>query len=158
MTGRLKRDRVHHHVKIVQRPQGGNLTGAEVMLSRYILLRRCMLPCRGCHRLQMQQIRHGSMGGYGCSVSRCLILHIIKGKAPGCQCMTDWDHANPVQCSRLHRSDRYTLTGQIGLIRGLAKLLFQGSNIASRRGRRSRSLWPTQRSLKPILWFKSVKS
>ena len=47
------------------------------------------------------------MGGYGCSVSRCLILHIIKGKAPGCQCMTDWDHANLVQCSRLHWSDQY---------------------------------------------------
>ena len=46
------------------------------------------------------------MKGYGCSVSRCLILHIIKGKAPGCPCTTDWDHANLVQCSRLHRSDR----------------------------------------------------
>ena len=46
------------------------------------------------------------MGRYGCNAFRCLILHIIKGKAPGCPCMTDWDHANLVQCSRLHRSDR----------------------------------------------------
>ena len=46
------------------------------------------------------------MKGYGCSVSRCLILHIIKGKALGCPCTTDWDYTNLVQCSRLHRSDR----------------------------------------------------
>ena len=46
------------------------------------------------------------MKGCGCSVSRCLILHIINGKAPGCPCTTNWDHANLVQCSRLHRSDR----------------------------------------------------
>ena len=46
------------------------------------------------------------MKGYGCGVFRCLILHIIKGKAPGCPCTTNWDHANLVQCSRLHRSDR----------------------------------------------------
>ena len=72
-------------------------------------------------------------GGYGCSISRCLILHIIKGKALGCRCMTDWDHANPVQCSRLHRSDRYTPTGQTGLIRGRVKLLFQGLSIASKK-------------------------
>ena len=76
------------------------------MLSHCILPRRCMLPCHGCHRRQVQQIRHGSMKGYGCSVSRCLVLHIIKGKAPGCPCTTDWDHADLVQCSRLHRSDR----------------------------------------------------
>ena len=157
MIGRLKRDRVHHRVKIVQRPQGGNLAGAEVMLSRYILLRRCMLPCRGCHRLQMQQIQHGSMGGYGCSVSRCLILHIIKGKSPGCQCMTDWDHANPVQGSRLHRSDRYTLTGLTGLIRSRVKLLFQGLSIASKKRGGSRRPWLIQKSPKPML-FKSVKS
>ena len=46
------------------------------------------------------------MRGFGCSVSRLLILHIIKGKAPGCQYMTDWDRINLVLCSRLHRSDR----------------------------------------------------
>ena len=46
------------------------------------------------------------MKGYGCSVSRCPILYIIKGKAPGRPCSTDWDHANLVQCSRLHWSDR----------------------------------------------------
>jgi len=42
----------------------------------------------------------------GCSVSQCLILHIIKGKTPEDLCMTDWGHANQVQCSQLHRSDR----------------------------------------------------
>ena len=46
------------------------------------------------------------MRGFGCSVFPCLILHIIRGKDPECPCMTDWDHANLVQCSRLHRSDR----------------------------------------------------
>ena len=102
------------------------------MLS-HCILPRSVLPCHGCHRRQVQQIRHGSMKGYGCSVSRCLILHIIKGKSPGCQCMTDWDHANPVQGSRLHRSDRYTLTGQTGLIRSRVKLLFQGLSIASKK-------------------------
>src|SRR6185369_11820319 len=65
-----------------------------------------MLPCHGCYRRQMQQIRRGSMKRYGCSVSQCLILHIIRGKAPEYPCSTDWDHANPVQSNRLHRSDR----------------------------------------------------
>ena len=64
------------------------------------------------------------MKGYGCSVSQCLILHIIREKAPECQYMTDWDHANLVQCSRLHRSDWSPPTGQTGLITGRAKLLF----------------------------------
>ena len=64
------------------------------------------------------------MQGFGCSVFRCLILHIIRGKAPEYQYMTDWDHANLVQCSRLHQSDRSPPTGQTGLIRGRAKLLF----------------------------------
>ena len=63
------------------------------------------------------------MKGYGCGVFRCLILHIIKGKAPGCPCTTDWDHANLVQCSRLHQSDRSPLTGQTGLTRGQARSL-----------------------------------
>ena len=54
------------------------------------------------------------MKGYGCSVSRCLVLYIIKGKAPGCPCTTVWDHANLVQCSRLHRSDRsHQRSGQV---------------------------------------------
>ena len=113
-------------------PQGGNPAGAGVMLS-HCILPRCVLPCHGCHRCQVQQIRHGSMKGYGCGVFRCLILHIIKGKALGCRCMTDWDHANPVQGSRLHRSDRYTLTGQTGFIRSRVKLLFQGLSIASKK-------------------------
>ena len=124
------------------------------MLLHYILLRRCMLPCRGCHRLQMQRIRHGSMGGYGCSVSRCLILHIIKGEAPGCQYMTDWDRVNLVLCSRLHRSDQSMPTGQTGLIRGRVKLLFQGWNATSRKRWRSQSPLLMQRSSKPMLLFR----
>ena len=76
------------------------------MLLHCILPRRCMPPCHGYHQHQMLQIQHGRMGGFGCSVSQCRILRIIKGKAPGCPCTTDWDHANLVLCSRLHRSDR----------------------------------------------------
>ena len=127
------------------------------MLLHCILPRRCMLPCHGYHQHQVQQIQHGSMKGYGCSVSRCLILHTIKGKALGCRCMTDWDHANPVQGSRLHRSDRYTLTGQTGLIRSRVKLLFQGLSITSKKRGGSRRPWLIQKSPKPML-FKSVKS
>jgi len=78
------------------------------MLSHCILPRRCMLPCHGCHRHQVQQIRHGNRKGCGCSVFRCLILHIIKGKDPGCPCMTDWDHAvRPVTSDRSDRSHQW---------------------------------------------------
>ena len=126
------------------------------MLSHCIFLRRCMPPCHGYRQRQMEQIRHGSMKGYGCSVSQYLILHIIKGKVPECPCITDWDDANLVQYSRLHLSDRSPPTGQTGLIRGRAKLLFQDLNTVSRRKRRSRSLLPTKRSLKPMLLCRSV--
>ena len=138
-------------------PQGGNPAGAGVMLS-HCILPRCVLPCHGCLRLQMRQIRHGSMGGYGCSAFRCLIVHIIRGKVPKCPCMTDWGRANLVQCSGLHRSDRSPPTGQTSLIKGRAKLLFLGSNTASRRRRRSRSLLLIRRSLKPMQLFRSVRS
>ena len=153
----LKRDRDHYHAKIVQCPQGGNSAGAEVMLLHCICPRRCMPPCHGCRRRQMLQIRHGSMRGFGCSVSRCHILHIIKGKVPEYPCMTDWDHANLVQCNMLHRSDRFPPTGQTDLIRGRAKFLFQDSSIASRGRKRNKGLWLIQRSLKPML-FETVKS
>ena len=71
------------------------------------------------------------MGGYGCSVSQCLILHIIKGKAPGCQYMTNWDRANLVLCSRLHRLHQSMPTGQTG-----------SSNRSDRRGDLPRTFKP----------------
>ena len=77
------------------------------------------------------------MKGYGCSVSQCLILHIIKGKAPGDPCMTDWGHTNQVQYNKLHRSDQSPLTGQTGLTRGRARFLLQDSSIAPRKKRGS---------------------
>ena len=64
----------------------------------------------------------------------------------------------PVRPVATDQSDRSPPTSQTGLIRGRAKLLFRGSSTASKKRRRSRSLLLIQRSLKPMLLFKSVKS
>ena len=92
-----------------------------------------MLPCHGCLRHRMLQIRCGNMKESGCSDSPCHILHIIKGKAPEHRCMTDWARANLVSSDRLHRSDRSSPIGQTGLNRGQSNPILQIKNIASRR-------------------------
>src|SRR6185503_9776142 len=92
-------------------------TNAEVMSSPCSHLKRHMLPCHGCLRHQMLQIRCGQTKESGCSASPCHILHITKGKAPERRCMTDWAHTNLVGSNMLHRSDRSSPTGQTGLSR-----------------------------------------
>ena len=115
---------------------GKGPTSAKVMSLPCSHPKKHMLLCHGCLRHQMLQIRCGNTKESRCNASQCHIHHIIKGKAPERRCMTDWAPANLVSSNMLNRSDRSSLTGQIGLSRDRPSLILQGRNIVSRRGRR----------------------
>ena len=126
----LKRDLIHHRVGAMLRLQGGNSSGAGVIILSFHH-RRCMLLYLGPHRHQMQLIRCGNMRGFGSSAFQCRIHHHIRGrKDQGCQYTTDWEHTNLVQLSRRHRSDRSPMTGQTGLSRDRRDLFLHRLNTA----------------------------